>query len=115
MENTLSAAGAAGVLLGVLLVGLGVAWPLLGSGPSEANKQTASDYLAAAQKMEAAVSMPKKERAAAIEAARAEYQSTKEEIVTLKGAGQRTAFWMKLGGALLAAAGVGGLMAGRSE
>ncbi|QDU89220.1 hypothetical protein Pla175_26070 [Pirellulimonas nuda] len=113
MRQVILALGAVSAVLGVLLIGAGIAWPILGGGPSDADKRIALEFLAASREMES--SSPSAGGAGTTQAARERYQTAREGVELAKSAGKRTSFWLKSSGALLALIGVGGLLADRNR
>lgn len=113
MSKTL---GAVLVVLGILLLGTGIAWPALQRGPDEAERRTASEFLSATSGMESAAAIrDPAARQAALAEARERYQATRKTVETAQAARGSTEFWLKVSGGTLAALGAGLLLASKAD
>lgn len=112
----LKTVGAVLVVLGVLLLGVGIAWPALQGGPDEAERRTASDFLSATSGMESAAAIrdPAARRSALAEA-REQYQATRQTVEASQAARGQSEFWLKIAGGTLAIIGAGLLLSSKSE
>lgn len=116
-----TAAPGAAAVLGIALVACGVLIPTMSNPASAITEEQAEEYYSASRAVEEAAAATSKrnrqrepatsaEQARELQAARDRFTAAREEVEAGKQGKQTLAWWMKIGGFLFVAIGVGGLL-----
>lgn len=112
-------------LIGIVLVAGGLLLPAMSNPASAITEQEAEEYYSASRAMEEAaagksqrdrnaVPPSSAEQARELQAARDRFAAAREQIESMKESKKSLAWWMKVGGFMFVALGVGGLLMQKS-